>query len=61
MFPGAIQYRSRKREFPLPEKLIESSSPAKPECSEHLRQYLYNSTLHGLRYVGEVTITFFER
>lgn len=26
-----------------------------------MRQYLFNSTLHGLRYVGERTITVFER
>lgn len=30
-------------------------------CAENFRQYLLNSTLHGLRYVGDVKITIFER
>lgn len=30
-------------------------------CSENFRQYLLNSTLHGLRYVGETQISVFER
>lgn len=30
-------------------------------CSENLHQYLLNSSLHGLRYVGEISITYFER
>lgn len=30
-------------------------------CQENLRQYLLNSTLHGLRYVGERQISLFER
>lgn len=29
--------------------------------SENIRQYLLNSTLHGLRYVGETKISLFER
>lgn len=30
-------------------------------CSENFRHYLLNSTLHGLRYVGETKISVFER
>lgn len=30
-------------------------------CRENLNEYLYNSTLHGLRYVGDRTISRFER
>lgn len=30
-------------------------------CGGYFRQYLLNSTLHGLRYVGDVHITVFER
>lgn len=30
-------------------------------CRENLRQYLVNTTLHGLKYVGDNTITLFER
>lgn len=29
--------------------------------ANNLREYLLNSTLHGLRYVGDITITIFER
>lgn len=30
-------------------------------CRENLNEYLYNSTLHGLRYVGDRSISRFER
>lgn len=30
-------------------------------CSENTNQYLVNSTLHGLRYVGDRNISYFER
>lgn len=30
-------------------------------CGENMHQYLLNSTLHGLRYVGETHISLFER
>lgn len=30
-------------------------------CNENFHQYLLNSTLHGLRYVGETNISIFER
>lgn len=30
-------------------------------CRENFNEYLYNSTLHGLRYVGDRTITRVER
>lgn len=30
-------------------------------CRENLNEYLFNSTLHGLRYVGDRTITRVER
>lgn len=30
-------------------------------CQENFNQYLVNTTLHGLRYVGDRTITVFER
>lgn len=30
-------------------------------CRENLNEYFFNSTLHGLRYVGDRTITRVER
>lgn len=33
----------------------------KTTCHESFRQYLKNTTLHGLKYVGDDTITLFER
>lgn len=30
-------------------------------CRENLNEYLFNSSLHGLRYVGDRTITRLER
>lgn len=38
-----------------------SKSKMQTACEENLRQYLMNSTLHGLRYVGTANITLFER
>lgn len=35
--------------------------PKSSYSTNNLRQYLLNSTLHGLRYVGDITITIFER
>lgn len=39
----------------------ERSASFKTICRNNLRQYLINSTLHGLKYVGDNTITLFER
>lgn len=30
-------------------------------CRESFHQYLRNSTLHGLRYIGDRSLSFFER
>lgn len=40
---------------------IISNNSNSNSSTNNLRQYLLNSTLHGLRYVGDVTITIFER
>lgn len=37
------------------------TTPDEITVAKTMREYLYNSTLHGLRYVGENTITVFER
>lgn len=34
---------------------------ARSTCNENVEQYLVNSTLHGLRYVGNRKISYFER
>lgn len=40
----------------------ESATPTcRATCRESFRQYLLNTTLHGLKYVGDGTITLFER
>lgn len=61
MFTGAIQYRSRNRKLAPPRTQPARSKAVASAYSEHLKKYLYNSTLHGLRYVGEATISIFER
>lgn len=30
-------------------------------CGENIRQYLLSTSLHGLKYVGSIYITYFER
>lgn len=42
-------------------EMNEKSDDKTITCSENFRQYLLNSTLHGLRYVGETQISVFER
>lgn len=43
------------------EQKIEEYLKENVTWKDTFRQYLLNSTLHGLRYVGEAKITFFER
>lgn len=40
---------------------IESKSSCSRSFKENIDQYLWNSTLHGLKYIGDRTITRFER
>lgn len=46
---GDRNHRNRKKENPT------------STCNENVEQYLVNSTLHGLRYVGDRKISYFER
>lgn len=52
--------RQRRRVSRLP-RIGSSTTTCKDTCQENLRQYLLHTTLHGLKYVGDNTITFFER
>ncbi|KAG4074415.1 hypothetical protein HA402_000394 [Bradysia odoriphaga] len=40
---------------------IERRHQSRSSCHENMEQYLANSTLHGLRYVGDRKISYFER
>lgn len=33
----------------------------KPKLGKNLTEYLLNTSLHGLRYIGDVSLSFFER
>lgn len=39
----------------------ETKNTVRESCRESFHQYLKNSTLHGLRYVGDQSLTLFER
>lgn len=39
----------------------ETKNTVRESCRECFHQYLKNSTLHGLRYVGDQSLTLFER
>lgn len=32
-----------------------------PKLGKNLTEYLLNTTLHGLKYIGDVSLSFFER
>ncbi|XP_037037296.1 pickpocket protein 28-like [Bradysia coprophila] len=40
---------------------LERRDQTRSSCNENMEQYLVNSTLHGLRYVGDRKISYFER
>lgn len=48
----------------VPSNLVQNesvNSSRQGTCSRIFREYLFNATLHGLKYVGDGTITLFER
>lgn len=44
-----------------PKKSISKRKKIRFMCRENLDEYLKDSTLHGLRYLGDRTLTIFER
>lgn len=67
MFQPETQYYAshRKLKHSKHQKFLSNDSETKSNiqltCQENFNQYLMNSTLHGLRYVGDRSITHFER
>ncbi|XP_037029673.1 pickpocket protein 28-like [Bradysia coprophila] len=57
---NAIRHRNLKNTQRI-NSLESDSKTCETTCNESFRQYLRNSTLHGLKYVGDSTITLFER
>lgn len=47
--------------YPANQNEIEESPKSLSGCMENINQYLINSTLHGLRYVGDRNISICER
>lgn len=57
-------YQTQKNSHPSADKSVENKQLASGEsvgCGENVREYLLNSTLHGLRYIGDTQISVFER
>lgn len=40
---------------------IDKAVPKSVPCSENFNEYLQNTTLHGLKYVGDRSLSMFER
>lgn len=56
--------QNRQQLLSVPSKSVrnESVNPSCQEtCSRSFREYLFNATLHGLKYMGDGTLTLFER
>lgn len=53
-----VKFVSKKKESKAVEKPIQNESAG---FRENVQEYLLNSTLHGLRYIGTKTISTFER
>lgn len=66
MFQSESQYSVDRKKKGNPEhRILSIDSETKRQfaltCKENFNQYLINTTLHGLRYVGDRSITLFER
>lgn len=63
--PGNQHSIESKKKKQNDQKLLSIDSETKRTvrltCQENFNQYLVNTTLHGLRYVGDRSITPFER
>lgn len=53
------RYRKERPDTGLIDKEVKKN--VRKTCQENFNQYLLNTTLHGLRYVGDKKITPFER
>lgn len=57
-----VRYKKKQSENKiLPTIDDEAKKTFRKTCLENFNQYLLNTTLHGLRYVGDKSITVFER
>lgn len=66
MFQPEIHYSVDRKKKEQPEHSVlsidsETKKRVALTCQENFNQYLINTTLHGLRYVGDRSITLFER
>lgn len=65
MFQPEFDYSVGRRRRALwenkPKNDSVTNSVTRLTCQENFNQYLVNTTLHGLRYVGDRSITLFER
>lgn len=43
------------------EKTLKKDDTKTPKLGNYFSEYLMHSTLHGLRYIGDVTLSLFER
>lgn len=63
--PGTQHSIGLKKKEQNEQKLLsideETKRTVRLTCQENFNQYLVNTTLHGLRYVGDRSITTFER
>lgn len=53
--------RLKSPKFVLKRVGCENKITCNVTCRENFRQYLFNTTLHGLKYVGDNTISIIER
>lgn len=58
---STVQNRKDRLNSNLKKFEQEIKNSGRVSCRENFNDYLYNSTLHGLRYVGDRTISRFER
>lgn len=52
---------SQRASWPVPINNEGIKPATKSTCCQNIRDYLLNTTLHGLKYVGDGTITLIER
>lgn len=58
-----VKFNTAKPRRPLQsyDKTVKKIDEKSPRLGNYFSEYLMHSTLHGLRYIGDITLSLFER
>lgn len=58
---GGLRHRRQLSRVSRISRIGSENQACKTTCNENFKRFLVSTTLHGLKYVGDNTITLFER